>query len=111
MSREEFLSVSPRELDALLRHKYESTATQLACLRSDIWNTALLQAGSDMRIEPEEFLGSGEEANSDDDRRRFVEECERGQIAKPPAEALSAFKAQVSSHFKIKTGEVQVRRN
>jgi len=109
MSRVEFLASSPRELDALLRHKYDGEARRLACLRADIWNTALLQAGSDKRIEPEEFLGSGGAAN--DDMRSFVEAWERGQIAKPPAEALSAFKAQVFSHFKIKTGEViQVRR-
>jgi|HubBroStandDraft_5_1064220.scaffolds.fasta_scaffold18398_6 hypothetical protein len=93
MSREEFLVVSPRELDALLRHKYDGEARRLACLRADIWNAALMQAGSDKRIEPEEFLGSG--ATAKDDMRRFIEECERGQIAQPSTDELGAFKGRI----------------
>jgi hypothetical protein len=107
MTREDFLSCSPRELDSHLTRANERDAVRLAALRSDIWNVGMVISGNEQRFDPDFFLGRSGVASQDADMRSFIEEWERGQIQQPDAETVSAFKASITTQFNLKTGEVQ----
>src|SRR5271166_1549966 len=91
LTRQEFLAMTPRELDGLFKHYYKGEALRFGCVRADIYNAAAIIVGSEQRFTAHDFVQGGTR-----------ETWEYGGMPEPDEHTLAAFKAALASKVKIK---------
>jgi hypothetical protein len=113
MSREEFLSTAPVELDAMmdrLKARRDDAQYFAAMVCASIFNVNCDWEKKPEGFSPLDFMPGHKK--KDDDLEAFARECEENNFEHVPTEKdlelAEQFKTRVSKVFKVKTGEVRL---